>query len=101
MWISDLCIRRPVMAVMMIAGLMLLGFISMSRIGIDLFPSIEMPYITVESRLEGAAPTTMETEVTDKLEEEIVAVSGIKNLKSISSEGYSQLLIEFELETDG
>ena len=45
MWISDLCIRRPVLAVMMIAGLVGLGLISMGRVGIDLFPRVEFPYV--------------------------------------------------------
>ncbi len=98
MWIADLCIRRPVMAVMMIAGLMVLGLVSIGRIPIDLFPNIEAPYVTVETILEGASPATVETEVTNKLEEEIVSLSGIKTMRSISSDGYSQLIIEFELE---
>ena len=97
MWISDLCIRRPVLAVMMIAALITLGLISMGRVGIDLFPRVEFPYVSVETRLQGAAPTTVETEITDSLEEEVVAISGIESLSSISSEGYSQLYIEFSL----
>lgn len=100
MWISDLSIRRPVMAIMVIAGLMALGLISMSRIGIDLFPRVEFPYVTVETYLDGASPGTIETEITDKLEEEAITISGIEDLRSISSEGYSQLLVEFELEED-
>ena len=98
MWISDLCIRRPVLAVMMIAGLVGLGLISMGRVGIDLFPRVEFPYVTVETKLEGAGPSTVETEMTDPLEEEVVSISGIKNLRSVSSEGYSQLYIEFAIE---
>ena len=53
MWISDLCIRRPVLAVMMIAALLTLGFISMGRVGIDLFPRVEFPYVSVETTLQG------------------------------------------------
>ncbi len=89
MWISDLCIRRPVLAVMMIGALIGLGLISMGRVGIDLFPRVEFPYVSVETRLDGASPTTVETEITDPLEEEAVSTSGIENMTSVSSEGYS------------
>ena len=98
MWISDLCIRRPVMALMMIAGLLVLGLISIGRVGIDLFPRVEFPYISIETKLAGASPSTIETEVTDPLEEEVVAISGIEDLQSVSSEGYSQLFVEFGLD---
>ena len=70
----------------------------MGRVGIDLFPRVEFPYVSVETTLQGAAPTTVETEITDSLEEEVVAISGIESLSSISSEGYSQLYIEFSLQ---
>ena len=98
MWLSDLCIRRPVLACMMISSLMLLGLISASRVGIDLFPRVEFPYVSVETLLNGASPITMETEVTDTLEEEVVSTSGIENMRSVSSEGYSQLFVEFDLD---
>lgn len=97
MWLSDLCIRRPVLACMMIGGLLVLGMISMGRVGIDLFPSVEFPYISIETTLDGASPGTVETEMTDPLEEEVVAISGIESLQSVSSEGYSQLYVEFGL----
>ncbi len=70
----------------------------MDRVGIDLFPSVEFPYISIETTLEGASPGTVETEITDPLEEEVVAISGIESLQSVSSEGYSHLYIEFGLE---
>ena len=63
MWIADLCIRRPVLAIMMTAAFMMLGVVSMGRISIDLFPSVEVPIVTVETILEGASPSTVETEV--------------------------------------
>lgn len=97
MWLSDLCIRRPVLACMMIASLLGLGLISMGRVGIDLFPSVEFPYISIETTLDGASPGTVETEITDPLEEEVVAISGIESLQSVSSEGYSRLYVEFGL----
>ncbi|MBI1180916.1 MAG: MMPL family transporter [Alphaproteobacteria bacterium] len=98
MGLADFCIRRPVFAVMLIAGLTALGILSIGRVGIDLFPRVEYPFVAVSTVLEGATPETVETEVTDPLEEELNTISGIKTLRSVSSEGLSQIFLEFELE---
>ena len=100
MGLADFCIRRPVFAVMLIAGLAGLGWNSMSRVGIDLFPRVEYPFISVATILEGATPETVETEVTDILEEKLNTISGIKSLRSTSSEGLSQVFLEFEIGVD-
>jgi HAE1 family hydrophobic/amphiphilic exporter-1 len=100
MWIADLCIRRPVLAIMMVGALMGLGFISMNRVSIYLFPNVEVPIVTVETVLDGASPGTMEIEVTDKLEEEFISIAGVKSLRSVSADGFSQIIIEFEMEED-
>lgn len=100
MWIADLCIRRPVLAIMMVGALMGLGFVSMSKISIDLFPDVEVPIVTVETVLEGASPGTMETEITDKLEEEFISIAGVKTLRSVSADSFSQIIIEFDMEAD-
>ncbi|MBT8111984.1 MAG: efflux RND transporter permease subunit [Gammaproteobacteria bacterium] len=100
MRIADTSIRRPVLAVMTIGGLVVLGWISLGRLGIDLFPNVEFPYVSVITTLEGAGPDTIETEVTDVIEENVNNISGVKQLRSVSSEGYSQVNIEFELDED-
>lgn len=97
MQLADTSIRRPVLAVMIIGALVVLGWLSLGRLGIDLFPNVEFPYVTVITTLEGASPDTIETEVTDIIEENVNTISGIKQLRSVSSEGYSQVNIEFEL----
>jgi len=97
MWISDFSIRRPVFAVMLVLALVALGFISLGRLGVDLFPRVEFPYIVVTSVLEGADPETMESEVSDILEENINTISGIESLRSINTAGVSRVLIEFGL----
>ena len=97
MRIADTSIRRPVFAVMVIGALVVLGWISLGRLGIDLFPNVEFPYVSVVTTLEGAAPDTIETEVTDLIEESVNTIAGIRQLRSVSSEGYSQVNIEFEL----
>lgn len=100
MWISEVSIRRPVFAVMIILALVVLGWISLGRIGVDLFPRVEFPYVTVTTTLEGASPETVETEVTDPIEEQVNTISGIEELRSISSEGHSSVNIEFGLDED-
>lgn len=100
MLIVDISIRKPVMTVMVIGGLMLLGFVSIDRIGVDLFPKIEFPYIGVRTILEGAAPGTIETEVTNPMEEELNAIAGIESLSSVSTDGVSLVMVEFSLDSD-
>jgi HAE1 family hydrophobic/amphiphilic exporter-1 len=100
MRIADVSIRRPVFAVMLIASLVGLGLLSVGRLGVDLFPRIEFPYVSITTVLEGASPETIESEVSDVLEESINTLSGIEELRSVSSEGLSQVFVQFELEED-
>jgi HAE1 family hydrophobic/amphiphilic exporter-1 len=100
MRLPDTSIRRPVFAVMLIGGLVVLGVISIPRLGLDLFPRVEFPIVTVTTVLEGAAPETVEREVSQVLEESINTIEGIRTLRSASSDSLSLLFIEFELEYD-
>ena len=100
MSLVDTSIRRAVLAVMLIASLVGLGFMSMGRLGVDLFPDVEFPYVNVTATLEGASAETMESEVTDILEEYINTIDGIETLQSFSSEGRAQILIEFNLSSN-
>lgn len=97
MWISDFSIRRPVFAVMLISALVGLGLVSVGRLGVNLYPDVEFPFVMVQAVLPGASPETIETEVTDLLEEELSTISGLKSLDSTSMEGISLIGIEFEL----
>jgi len=98
--IADASIKRPVFAVMVVGALVLLGIVSIPRLGVDLFPKVEFPMVTVTTVLEGAAPDTVEREISQPLEEAINTIDGIKNLRSSSSEGISQIFVQFELEED-
>lgn len=98
MWISDVSIRRPVFAVMVIAALVVLGWIALGRLGVDLFPKVEFPVVAVSTTLEGASPEAIESDVTDPIEEETNTISGIDDLNSTSSEGTSQAIIQFKLD---
>ncbi|MFZ3033659.1 MAG: efflux RND transporter permease subunit [Parvibaculum sp.] len=98
MWISDISIRRPVFAVMIIMALVVLGWISLGRLGVDLFPKVEFPVVSVTTTLEGASPDAVESDVSDPIEEEVNTTSGIDTLTSVSSEGISQVMIQFKLD---
>jgi len=97
MSIADVSIRRPVLAVMLVGALVALGWLSFSRLGVDLFPNVEFPYISVTTTLEGASPETIESEVTDIIEEYVSTIAGLRQLRSTSTEGVSQVVLEFEL----
>jgi len=86
MTLSDIAIRRPIFASMVLSAIIVFGVISYSRIGIDLFPRVEFPVITVVSVLPGADPETVELTVTDLIEEAISTISSIKHLRSTSSD---------------
>jgi len=101
MRLADLSIQRPVFAVILIGALVALGWISLQRVGVDLFPRVEFPIVTVTTVLEGATPETIETEVTEPLEEEISNLAGLDDLLSQSSESLSLVFAWFELDVDG
>src|SRR6185369_12829954 len=96
--IADLCIKRPVFALMMNLFLVVLGWFSFRDIGVDQFPNVELPIITVTTTLRGASPEEMETSVTKPLEEIINTIQGIDELSSITTEGVSQITITFLLD---
>ncbi|HVP12760.1 MAG TPA: efflux RND transporter permease subunit [Phycisphaerae bacterium] len=98
MILSDTAIRRPVLTTMVIGAIIVFGVVSFRRIGIDLFPRVEFPVITILTELRGADPITIETTVTDPIEQAVSTISAIKHLRSTSAEGFSQVVIEFELE---
>ena len=99
-WLANVSVRRPVFATVMVLGICVLGLAGYAQLGVDRFPEINAPFITVNTRLPGAAPEQVETEVTDKLEETLNTISGIDELRSVSSEGTSQIFVSFQLEKD-
>src|SRR5436309_11366546 len=96
--LAEICVRRPVFATMLILSLTVVGVFSFSTLGVDLFPKIDFPTITVTVVNQGASPREIETEVTDKLEAAVNTISGIDELRSTSVEGVSQVFITFLLE---
>jgi HAE1 family hydrophobic/amphiphilic exporter-1 len=100
MILSDTAIKRPVFTTMVIGAIIVFGAVAFVDIGIDLFPRVEVPVITIISVLPGADPETVEITVTDPIEESVSTISSIKFLRSTSADSVSQVVIEFELEKD-
>jgi HAE1 family hydrophobic/amphiphilic exporter-1 len=100
MTLSDLSIKRPVFAWMLMLGLIVFGAIGFNRMGISQLPDVDYPVVNVSVALEGAAPEVMETQVTDVLESAVMTIAGIKDISSSSRRGSARITLEFELEHD-
>jgi len=100
MWLADTSIKKPVFATMVILGLVLLGVISYPRIGVDLFPKVDFPIVNISTKLKGANAEIMDIDVTDKVEATVNTINGVKTITSSSTEGRSQVIVEFVLERD-
>jgi hydrophobic/amphiphilic exporter-1 (mainly G- bacteria), HAE1 family len=96
--LAEICVRRPVFATMLILSLTVVGLFSFKALGVDLFPKIDLPTITVTVVNPGASPQEIETEITDKVEGAVNTISGIDELRSTSVEGVSQVFITFLLD---
>ncbi|MDP9361612.1 MAG: efflux RND transporter permease subunit [Acidobacteriota bacterium] len=96
--LAALCVRRPVFATVIVLSLVVVGWFSYKQLGLDRFPKVDIPTITITTRLVGAAPEEIETDITDKIEEAVNTISGIDQLQSVSSEGTSQVIVSFVLE---
>jgi HAE1 family hydrophobic/amphiphilic exporter-1 len=97
-WLAALCVRRPVFATVLILSLTVIGAFSFTRLGVDQFPKVDFPTVVITTVQPGAAPEQIETEITDKIEEAVNTVSGIDELRSISSEGVSVVFVSFLLD---
>ncbi|MDZ4848241.1 MAG: efflux RND transporter permease subunit [Pirellulaceae bacterium] len=98
---SDICIRRPVFTWVLVAIPVVLGIVSYLELGVDLFPKVDFPVISVSAALPGASAEEMENAVTKPLEEALNTISGIDELRSTTREGSTTLVIRFLLEKNG
>ncbi|MBC7397662.1 MAG: efflux RND transporter permease subunit, partial [Bdellovibrionales bacterium] len=98
--LADLAIKRPTFITCIIILMVSIGLICMNKLGVDLFPDVTLPIVTVTTVYPGAAPNEVETLVSRPLEDEISTLSGIKRLSSINQEGISIVVAEFTLRTD-
>ena len=97
MRLSELCIRRPVMTTLFMASLLLAGFFGYRQLPIAAIPRIEVPTITVTVQYPGASPDTMAVSVAAPLERQFATIAGITTITSISTEGNTQITLEFDL----
>jgi len=96
-FLTRLCIRHPVLAIMMMLALMVLGFFSWRALSVEEYPDIEFPYVVVTTNYPGASPEVVESDVTRRIEEVINTVPGVKRIISTSYEGQSRIAVEFVL----
>jgi HAE1 family hydrophobic/amphiphilic exporter-1 len=97
MTLSDMSIKNPVFAWMLMLGLMVFGWIGFSRMGVSQLPDVDFPVVTVTVTWENAAPEIMETQVADVIEDAVMSVEGIRDIYSTSSLGQTSITIEFNL----
>jgi multidrug efflux pump len=98
MFLSNISIKRPVLATVMSLVLIIFGIVGYSRLSVRELPDVDFPIVSVTTRLSGADPEIIEEEITDVIEEEVNTVEGVKHITSVSSEGTSAITVEFELD---
>jgi HAE1 family hydrophobic/amphiphilic exporter-1 len=98
--LAEICVRRPVFATVIVLLLTVIGGFSFFTLGVDRFPKIDIPTVSVSTSNNGAAPQEIETEITDIIEGVVNTVPGIDEMRSSSSQGRSNITINFNLEKD-
>ena len=93
--LAELCVRRPVFATVLVLALVVTGLFAYFQLGVDRFPKVEFPWVTITTVLPGAAPQEVETEVTEKIEGAVNTISGIEEIVSFSSENVSVVSIAY------
>lgn len=95
--LTDICIKKPVLAWMLMLATILFGVVAAQRIGISQFPDVDFPTISVSVTREGAAPEVIENDVVEVLEEALVQVEGVKSITSTSRQGSASITVELDL----
>ena len=101
MWFTQVSLKNPVFATMMMLAIVVLGLFSYQRMQVDQFPNIDLPVVVVTADYPGASPEIVESEVTKKIEEGVNSIAGVSALTSRSYEGQSVVIIEFQLYVNG
>ena len=101
MWFTQVSLRNPVFATMVMLAFVVLGLFSLARLQVDQFPNVDLPVVVVTTEYPGAAPGIVESEVTKKMEEAVNSIAGINALYSRSYESQSVVVIEFQLHING
>ena len=99
-WLAEICVRRPVFATVIVLSLVVIGLFGYTKLGVDLFPKVDFPIVTITIQEDGASPEEIETDVVDKVEEAVNTIAGIDQLNSTSYEGVGVIGVTFVLEKD-
>ena len=99
-WLAEICVHRPVFATVIVLFLTVVGGFSFFTLGVDRFPKIDLPTISVGTSNQGASPEEIETEITDVIEGALNTVPGVEEMRSSSSRGRSNVTLTFNLEKD-
>src|SRR6185369_10860595 len=99
-WLSSISVRRPVLASVLILVLVVVGVVGYRTLGVDKFPKVDFPLVTVVTPYPGASPSAVETDVSQRVEQAVNTVSGLDTLTSFSTEGVSLVVAQFDLEVD-
>lgn len=100
MFLSDASVKRPIAMGCLIIGLSLLGINAYRKMGLELMPKLDLPYITIKTVYPGASPAEIEIDVAKRIEDEVVAIDGLKHVSSSAMENVCQTLLEFHLDVD-
>jgi len=99
-WLAEICVKRPVFAMMLILALSVAGFVAFMQLGVDRFPNMDLPTVYVRTSYPGASTQELESEVSQIIEDAVATVAGIDELRSISSDGRSFVIATFNLNRD-
>jgi hydrophobic/amphiphilic exporter-1 (mainly G- bacteria), HAE1 family len=99
-WLANIAVRRPIFAGVLIAVFVVVGLVGYKSLGVDKFPKVDFPLVTIVTPYPGASPGAVETDVTQKIEEAVNTVSGLDTLTSMSTEGVSMVIAQFDLEIE-
>ncbi len=99
-WLAEICVKRPVFALMLVMALVVAGVVAFPTLGIDRFPRTDLPTVFVRTNYPGAASQEVESEVSQVIEDAVSTVAGIEELRSISNDGSSLVLITFSLDRE-
>ena len=98
--LSEISIKNPVFAWMLMSALIVFGFLSFRGMGVGQMPDVDFPVLTIDVSWEGAAPEVMETDVVDIIEDAVTGVQGLREVSSSTRQGQALITLEFELERD-
>ncbi|WP_394168025.1 multidrug efflux RND transporter permease subunit [Photobacterium piscicola] len=100
MWLSDISVKRPVVAIVLSLLLCVFGIVSFSKLAVREMPDVESPVVTIMTTYDGTSATVMESQVTTPIEDELSGISGIDNITSVTRNGMSRITVEFSMDWD-